>query len=52
MTDVIVGYTGIKPDAPLTPTYPSGNGDLCLIVTGNNRAVGVSITLGYETSAT
>lgn len=46
-TDVNLG----GPDDPSTLTYPSGDGDLCLLVTGNNNAVGISITLGYETSA-
>lgn len=42
---------GSQPDDPSTLTYPSGDGDLCLIVTGSNHAVGVSITIGYETTA-
>ena len=46
-TDVNLG----GPDDPSTLTYPSGDGDLVLYVTGNNHAVDVSITLGYETSA-
>lgn len=44
-TDVNLG----GPDDPSTLTYPSGDGDLVLLVTGNNNAVGISITLGYET---
>lgn len=46
-TDVNLG----GPDAPGTLTYPSGDGDLVLLVSGSNHAVGVSITLGYETTA-
>ena len=38
------------PDDPSTLTYPSGDGDLVLVVTGNNNAVGISITIGYETA--
>ena len=44
-TDVNLG----GPDDPSTLTYPSGDGDLALLVTGNNNAVGISITIGYET---
>jgi hypothetical protein len=47
-TDVNLG----GPDDPTTTTYPSGDGDLVLQVTGagaGNGAVDVSITLGYET---
>ncbi|QDP48859.1 MAG: hypothetical protein Unbinned7794contig1000_3 [Prokaryotic dsDNA virus sp.] len=44
-TDVNLG----GPDAPGTLTYPSGDGDLVMIVAGTISAVGVSITLGYET---
>ena len=40
------------PDAPGTPTYPSGEGDLCMIIDGDNtNTVDVSITIGYETAA-
>ena len=46
-TDVNLG----GPDDPGTLTYPSGDGDLVLLVSGSNHAVGVSITLGYETVA-
>eukprot|EP00918_Siedleckia_nematoides_P084702 GHVU01186125.1.p1 GENE.GHVU01186125.1~~GHVU01186125.1.p1 ORF type:complete len:354 (+),score=62.37 GHVU01186125.1:185-1246(+) len=46
-TDVSLG----GPDDPSTLTYPSGAGDLVLVVSGNNNPVGVSITLGYETVA-
>ncbi len=45
-TDVNLG----GPNDPGTLTYPSGDGDLVLLVSGNNNAVGVSITLGYETA--
>lgn len=38
------------PDDPTTLTYPSGDGDLVLLISGSNHSVGVSITLGYETS--
>jgi hypothetical protein len=44
-TDVLLG----GPDAPGSLTYPSGDGDLILLISGNNNPVGVSITLGYET---
>lgn len=49
-TDVNLG----GPDDPTTGTYPSGNGDLILQVTGagaGNAGVDVSITIGYETVA-
>lgn len=49
-TDVNLG----GPDDPTTLTYPSGSGDLVLLVTGSgagNAGVDVSITLGYETVA-
>jgi len=49
-TDVNLG----GPDDPTTLTYPSGAGDLILLVTGSgagNAGVDVSITLGYETVA-
>ena len=44
-TDINLG----GPDDPTTLTYPSGAGDLALIVDGDGaNAVDVSITLGYE----
>lgn len=49
-TDVNLG----GPDDPTTLTYPSGAGDLVMLVTGSgsgNAGVDVSITLGYETVA-
>ena len=40
------------PDAPGTPTYPSGAGDLVMIIDGDGtNIVDVSITIGYETAA-
>lgn len=45
-TDVNIG----GPDDPATPAYPSGSGDLVLIVDGDGaNAVDVSLTIGYET---
>ena len=39
------------PDAPGTPTYPSGDGDLVMIIDGDGtNIVDVSITIGYETA--
>ena len=47
-TDVNLG----GPDDPATITYPSGNGDLVMIVDGDgSNTVDVSITIGYETVA-
>lgn len=46
-TDVNLG----GPDDPSTITYPSGNGDLVMIIDGDGtNTVDVSITIGYETS--
>lgn len=42
-TDVNLG----GPDDPTTLTYPSGDGDLVLLVTRSAGSVDVSITLGY-----
>jgi hypothetical protein len=40
------------PDDPTTLTYPSGDGDLVMIVDGDGtNVVNVSITIGYETAA-
>ena len=40
------------PDNPAVLTYPSGNGDLVMIVDGDGaNIVDVSITIGYETAA-
>ena len=40
------------PDDPTTITYPSGNGDLVMIVDGDGtNFVDISITIGYETVA-
>ena len=40
------------PDDPSTLTYPSGPGDLALIIDGDGtNTVDVSITIGYETAA-
>jgi hypothetical protein len=45
-TDVNLG----GPDDPTTLTYPSGNGDIVLIVDGDGtNFVDVALTLGYET---
>jgi hypothetical protein len=47
-TDVNLG----GPDDPTTTTYPSGDGDLVLQITGaaaGNGGVDVSLTIGYET---
>ena len=39
------------PDDPSTLTYPSGDGDLVLIIDGDGtNTVDVSITIGYETA--
>ncbi|KKN03165.1 hypothetical protein LCGC14_1110400 [marine sediment metagenome] len=39
------------PDDPSTLTYPSGNGDLVMIIDGDGaNIVDVSITIGYETA--
>ena len=46
-TDVNLG----GPDAPGTPTYPSGNGDLVMLVEVSAGTVDVSVTLIYETEA-
>ena len=47
-TDVNLG----GPDDPSSGTYPSGAGDIALIVDGDGvNTVGVSITIGYETVA-
>ena len=47
-TDVNLG----GPDDPSTPTYPSGDGDLVMLVDGDGtNTVNVSITIGYETVA-
>ena len=46
-TDVNLG----GPDDPATGTYPSGAGDLVMLVERSAGAVDVSITLGYETAA-
>jgi hypothetical protein len=49
-TDVNLG----GPDDPTTTTYPSGDGDIVLLVTGGgagNAAVDVSVTMGYESVA-
>ena len=47
-TDVNLG----GPDDPGTTTYPSGAGDLVMIVDGDGtNTVNVSITIGYETVA-
>lgn len=49
-TDVNLG----GPDDATTLTYPSGDGDIVLMVTGSgagNAGVNVSITLGYESVA-
>ena len=46
-TDVNLG----GPDDPATITYPSGNGDLVLLIERSAGIVDVSITLGYETVA-
>lgn len=43
-TDVDLG----GPDDPSTLTYPSGDGDLILLVERDTGGVDVSITLGYE----
>ena len=46
-TDINLG----GPDDPGTLTYPSGNGDLAMIVDGDGtNTVDVSITIGYETA--
>ena len=39
------------PDAPGTPTYPAGNGDLVMIVTGNNKAISLNVNVTYSTLA-
>ena len=44
-TDVDLG----GPDDPSTITYPSGNGDLVMIVERSAGEVGVSVTIIYET---
>jgi len=45
-TDVNLG----GPDDPNTLTYPSGNGDLVIIVEGDGtNVVDISLTIGYET---
>ena len=44
-TDVNLG----GPDDPSTLTYPSGNGDLVLLVDWTAGTVSVSITMIYET---
>jgi len=44
-TDVSLG----GPDDPATLTYPSGNGDLTLLIERSAGTVGVSVTLIYET---
>ncbi len=46
-TDVNLG----GPDDSTTLTYPSGDGDLAMLVTSNGNAVDVSLTVGYETVA-
>ncbi len=46
-TDVDLG----GPDDPATITYPSGDGDLVMLVERSAGATDVSITLGYETVA-
>ncbi|KKK68602.1 hypothetical protein LCGC14_2942400 [marine sediment metagenome] len=47
-TDVTIG----GPNAPGTPTYASGAGDLVMIIDGDGtNFVDVSITIGYETAA-
>lgn len=47
-TDVNLG----GPDDPATLTYPSGNGDLVMIIDGDGtNSVDVSLTIGYETVA-
>ncbi len=38
------------PDDPATLTYPSGNGDLILLIERTAGAVDVSVTIGYETA--
>ena len=47
-TDVDLG----GPDDPSTITYPSGNGDLALLVERSAGTVNVSITIIYETVGT
>ena len=40
------------PDDPATPTYPSGAGDLAVIIDGDGtNVVDTSITIGYETAS-
>ena len=46
-TDVNIKGTG----SSTVNAYPSGNGDLVMVVTGNNNEIGVSVTIGYETVA-
>lgn len=44
-TDVNLG----GPDDPTTTTYPSGAGDLVMLIERSAGAVDVSLTIGYET---
>ncbi|KKM11737.1 hypothetical protein LCGC14_1720660 [marine sediment metagenome] len=44
-TDVNLG----GPDDPSTTTYPSGNGDLVMLIEQTAGAVDVSVTMIYET---
>jgi hypothetical protein len=49
-TDVNLG----GPDDPTTTAYPSGDGDIILLVEGagaGNSAVDISVTIGYESIA-